>query len=56
MLFAIKGFAEKMKAAIEERVDSITSGAGISRDMYTWGKCWSAGHFNRFFCKAGQDF
>lgn len=31
-------FAKKMKAAIEEKVDFIISGAGISRDMYTWGK------------------
>lgn len=38
VLFAMKDFAEKMKAAIEERVDFIISGAGISRDMYTWGK------------------
>ncbi len=38
VLFAMKDFAEKMKAAIEEKVDFIISGAGISRDMYTWGK------------------
>jgi NAD(P)H-dependent flavin oxidoreductase YrpB (nitropropane dioxygenase family) len=38
VLFAMKDFAEKMKAAIEERVDFIISGAGISRDMYAWGK------------------
>lgn len=38
VLFAMKDFAEKMKAALEERVDFIISGAGISRDMYAWGK------------------
>ena len=38
MLFAMNDFAEKMKAALEEKVDFIISGAGISRDMYTWGK------------------
>ncbi|MGN4272114.1 NAD(P)H-dependent flavin oxidoreductase [Bacillus cereus group sp. BCN115] len=38
VLFAMNDFAEKMKAAIEEKVNFIISGAGISRDMYTWGK------------------
>ncbi|PGN59890.1 2-nitropropane dioxygenase [Bacillus thuringiensis] len=38
VLFAMNDFAEKMKAAIEEKVDFIISGAGISRDMYTWGE------------------
>ncbi len=38
VLFAMNDFAEKMKVAIEEKVDFIISGAGISRDMYTWGK------------------
>jgi nitronate monooxygenase len=38
VLFAMNDFAEKMKAALEEKVDFIISGAGISRDMYTWGK------------------
>ncbi|PEQ28785.1 NAD(P)H-dependent flavin oxidoreductase [Bacillus thuringiensis] len=38
VLFAMSDFAEKMKAAIQEKVDFIISGAGISRDMYTWGK------------------
>jgi len=38
VLFAMNDFAEKMKAAIEEKVDFIISGAGISRDMYTWGR------------------
>lgn len=38
VLFAMNDFAEKMKAAMEEKVDFIISGAGISRDMYAWGK------------------
>lgn len=38
VLFAMNDFADKMKAALEEKVDFIISGAGISRDMYSWGK------------------
>lgn len=38
VLFAMNDFAEKMKVAIEEKVDFIISGAGVSRDMYNWGK------------------
>lgn len=38
VLFAMNDFAEKMKAALEENIDFIISGAGISRDMYSWGK------------------
>lgn len=38
VLFAMSDFAEKMKAALEENVDFIISGAGISRDMYAWGR------------------
>ncbi|CAM3949381.1 NAD(P)H-dependent flavin oxidoreductase [Mesobacillus zeae] len=38
VLFAMNDFSEKMKAALEEKVDFIISGAGISRDMYAWGK------------------
>ncbi|MHA0858423.1 NAD(P)H-dependent flavin oxidoreductase [Paenibacillus sp. CMAA1364] len=38
VLFAVKDFSEKMKVALEEKVDFIISGAGISRDMYSWGK------------------
>lgn len=38
VLFAMNDFAEKMQTAIEEKVDFIISGAGISRDMYAWGK------------------
>ncbi|NOU78942.1 nitronate monooxygenase [Paenibacillus sp. LMG 31459] len=38
VLFAVKDFAEKMKVALEEKVDFIISGAGISRDIYAWGR------------------
>ncbi|MCQ6276759.1 nitronate monooxygenase [Bacillus sp. V3B] len=38
ILFAMNDFAEKMKIALEEKVDFIISGAGVSRDMYAWGK------------------
>ncbi|WP_339319989.1 nitronate monooxygenase [Paenibacillus sp. FSL R10-2734] len=38
VLFAMKDFADKMKVALEEKVDFIISGAGISRDIYAWGK------------------
>lgn len=38
ILFAMNDFSAKMKAALEEKVDFIISGAGISRDMYAWGK------------------
>lgn len=38
VLYAMSDFAEKMKAAMEEKVDFIISGAGISRDMYSWGR------------------
>lgn len=38
VLFAMSDFAETIKAAMEEKVDFIVSGAGISRDMYSWGK------------------
>ncbi|MDG5789580.1 nitronate monooxygenase [Evansella sp. AB-P1] len=38
VLYAMTDFAETMKAAMEEKVDFIISGAGISRDMYQWGK------------------
>jgi nitronate monooxygenase len=38
ILFAMNGFAEAIKAAMEEKVDFISSGAGFSRDMYGWGR------------------
>ncbi|WP_199228135.1 NAD(P)H-dependent flavin oxidoreductase [Salipaludibacillus keqinensis] len=41
VLYAMTDFAETMKAAMEEKVDFIISGAGISRDMYNWGKSYN---------------
>ncbi len=38
VLFAMTDFQNTIKAAMEEKVDFIISGAGISRDMYQWGK------------------
>lgn len=38
VLFAMNHFPETIKAAMEEKVDFVISGAGFSRDMYTWGR------------------
>jgi nitronate monooxygenase len=38
VLFAVKEFANLIKTAMEEGIDLVISGAGISRDMYSWGK------------------
>lgn len=38
VLFAVKNFADLVIAAIEEGIDLIISGAGFSRDMFSWGK------------------
>lgn len=38
VLFAVKQFGELVKAAIREKVDLVISGAGFSRDMFTWGR------------------
>lgn len=38
VLFAVREFANLVKAAISEKIDLIVSGAGFSRDMFTWGK------------------
>lgn len=38
VLFAAKEFAELMLTAMREKVDFVVSGAGFSRDMFTWGK------------------
>lgn len=38
VLFAVKEFADLVKAAIKEGIDLVVSGAGFSRDMFTWGK------------------
>ncbi len=37
VLFAIGNFADLVKAAINEKIDFIVSGAGFSRDMFSWG-------------------
>lgn len=38
VLFAVREFADLVKAAIRERVDLVISGAGFSRDMFAWGR------------------
>lgn len=38
VLFAMTDFANTIKAAMEEKVDFVISGAGVSRDMYQWGR------------------
>lgn len=38
VLFAASQFARLVKAALEEGIDLVVSGAGFSRDMFDWGK------------------
>lgn len=38
VLFAVKDFADLVKASIKEGIDLVISGAGFSRDMFAWGK------------------
>lgn len=38
VLFAVREFADLVKAAIKEGIDLVVSGAGFSRDMFGWGK------------------
>jgi NAD(P)H-dependent flavin oxidoreductase YrpB (nitropropane dioxygenase family) len=38
VLFAVRNFADLVKAAIKEKIDLVVSGAGFSRDMFIWGK------------------
>lgn len=38
VLFAVQQFAELMVTAMREKVDFVVSGAGFSRDMFSWGK------------------
>ena len=38
IMFAATQFANLLKAAIEEGIDLVVSGAGFSRDMFAWGK------------------
>lgn len=37
-LFAVQDFARLVKAAIQEKIDLVISGAGFSRDMFQWGR------------------
>ena len=38
IMFAVREFAQLVQAAFEEKIDLLVSGAGFSRDMFTWGK------------------
>lgn len=38
VLYAATDFANQVKTALKEKVDFIVSGAGFSRDMFSWGK------------------
>jgi len=38
VLFAASRFAELVQTAIAEKIDLVISGAGFSRDMFSWGK------------------
>lgn len=38
IMFAAQQFANLIKTAIEEKIDLIVSGAGFSRDIFSWGK------------------
>ena len=38
VLFAVREFADLVKAALKEGIDLVVSGAGFSRDMFAWGK------------------
>lgn len=38
IMFAVREFAQLVKAAFDERIDVLVSGAGFSRDMFGWGK------------------
>ncbi|HUS89699.1 MAG TPA: nitronate monooxygenase [Desulfosporosinus sp.] len=38
VMFAISEFTQLVHAAFDEKIDLLVSGAGFSRDMFTWGK------------------
>jgi len=38
VLFAVREFADMVRAAMKEGIDLFISGAGFSRDMFSWGK------------------
>lgn len=41
VLFAARDFAQLVKTAMEEGIDLVVSGAGFSRDMFSWGKTFN---------------
>lgn len=38
IMYAAREFAQLARAALEEKIDLLVSGAGFSRDMFAWGK------------------
>ncbi len=38
VMYAVREFAELVRAALQEKVDLVISGAGFSRDIFGWGK------------------
>ncbi len=38
VMYAIRDFSELVKTALQEKVDLVISGAGFSRDIFSWGK------------------
>ncbi len=38
VMFAVREFATLVKTALQEKVDLVVSGAGFSRDIFSWGK------------------
>ncbi|GBF31850.1 enoyl-[acyl-carrier-protein] reductase [Desulfocucumis palustris] len=38
IMFAVREFAQLVKAAIDEKIDVIFTGAGFSRDIFNWGR------------------
>ncbi len=38
VMFAVREFSTLVKTALQEKVDLIVSGAGFSRDIFSWGK------------------
>ena len=38
VMYAIKNFTDLVKTALQEKVDLVITGAGFSRDIFSWGK------------------
>jgi NAD(P)H-dependent flavin oxidoreductase YrpB (nitropropane dioxygenase family) len=38
IMFAVREFAQLVRTALEEKIDLLVSGAGFSRDIFSWGK------------------